>query len=159
MAGADRIPDDEWRLDEEPLERVEPEPPSAAPTEKLAFNLSQVRLTRAVYVVTAEHLGWYIVAAYALITRTIALGARPLDAAQSTDAMTALLIAQHGRARFRAVGYLVGDDTPGLDLCGDRRVRRDLANCRDAMRPAADRNRDLRSVRCWGARERWPSPR
>ncbi len=43
--------------------------------------------------------------------------------------------------RFRAVGYLVGDDTPGLDLCGDRRVRRDLANYRDAMRPAADRDR------------------
>jgi predicted membrane-bound mannosyltransferase len=100
MAGADRIPDDEWRLDEEPLERVEPAPPSAAPTEKLAFNLSQIRLTRAVYVVTAEHLGWYIVAAYALITRTIALGARPLDAAQSTDALTALLIAQHGRLAF-----------------------------------------------------------
>ena len=100
MAGAERIPDDEWRLDEEPLERVEPEPPSEAPTAKLAFNLSQVRLTRAVYVVTAEHLGWYIVAAYALITRTIALGARPLDAAQATDALTALLIAQHGRAAF-----------------------------------------------------------
>jgi predicted membrane-bound mannosyltransferase len=100
MAGADRIPDDEWRLDEEPLEHVEPVPASAAPTEKLAFNLSQVRLTRAVYVVTAEHLGWYIVAAYALITRTLALGARPLDPAQSTDALAALLIGQHGRAAF-----------------------------------------------------------
>jgi hypothetical protein len=101
MTGADRIPDDEWRLDEEPLERVEPEPrPSEAPTEKLTFNLSQVRLTHAVYVVTAEHLGWYIVAGYALITRTIALGARPLDAAQATDAITALLFAQHGRAAF-----------------------------------------------------------
>ena len=73
---------------------------SAAPTAKLAFNLSQERLTRAVYVVTAEHLGWYMVAAYALITRTIALGARPLDAAQATDALTAFLIAQHGRAAF-----------------------------------------------------------
>src|ERR1700688_107133 len=100
MTGAEKIPDDEWRLDDEPLERVEPEPASAAPTAKLAFNLSQVRLTRAVYVVTAEHLGWYIVAGYALITRTIALGARPLDAAQGTDALTAFLIAQHGRAAF-----------------------------------------------------------
>jgi hypothetical protein len=100
MTGAERIPDDEWRLDEEPLERVEPVPPSAAPTEKLAFNLSQVRLTRAVYVVTAEHLGWYIVAGYALITRTIALGARPLDPAQATDALAAFLVAQHGRAAF-----------------------------------------------------------
>ena len=100
MTGAERIPDDEWRLDEEPLERLEPQPPSEAPTAKLAFNLSQVRMTRAVYVVTAEHLGWYIVAGYALITRTIALGARPLDAAQATDAITALLFAQHGRAAF-----------------------------------------------------------
>jgi predicted membrane-bound mannosyltransferase len=100
MAGAERIPDDEWRLDEEPLEHVEPVPPSAAPTEKLAFNLSQVRMMRAVYVVTAEHLGWCIVAVYALITRTIALGARPLDATQATDAVTAFLIAQHGRAAF-----------------------------------------------------------
>src|SRR5580693_2406453 len=98
MTGAERIPDDEWRLDEEPLERLEPQPPSEAPTAKLAFNLSQVRMTRAVYVVTAEHLGWYIVAGYALITRTIALGARPLDVAQATDAITALLFAQHGRA-------------------------------------------------------------
>ncbi len=41
----------------------------------------------------------------------------------------------------RAVGYLVGDDNAGLDLRGDRRVRRDLANRRDAMRSAAHRNR------------------
>jgi predicted membrane-bound mannosyltransferase len=100
MTGAERIPDDEWRLDEEPLVHVEPEPPSSAPTAKLAFNLSQARMMRAVYVVTAEHLGWYIVAGYALITRTIALGARPLDATQATDAITALLFAQHGRAAF-----------------------------------------------------------
>ena len=36
-------------------------------------------MTRAVYVVTAEHLGWYVVVAYALITHTMALGPRPLD--------------------------------------------------------------------------------
>ena len=100
MAGAERIPDDEWRLDEEPLERLEPEPPAEAPTAKLAFNLSHARLTRAVYVVTAEHLGWYVVAGYALITRMIALGARPLDPAQARDALAAFLVAQHGRAAF-----------------------------------------------------------
>ena len=100
MAGEERFPDDEWRLDEEPLERVEQEPPSEAPTAKLSYNLSHERLTRAVYVVTAEHLGWYVVAAYVLITRTMALGARPLDARQGADALTAFLIAQHGRAAF-----------------------------------------------------------
>jgi predicted membrane-bound mannosyltransferase len=100
MAGEEIIPEDRWRLDDEPLEQAEPVPASAAPTAEIAFNLSQIRLTRAVYVVTAEHLGWYLVAAYALITRTIALGARPLDPAQSTDALAAFLIAQHGRAAF-----------------------------------------------------------
>ncbi len=100
MASPDRIPDDEWRLDEEPIERAEPEPRLAAPTAKIAFNLSHQRLTRAVYVVTAEHLGWYLVAAYALITRTIALGARPLDPVPATDALAAFLIAAHGRAAF-----------------------------------------------------------
>jgi uncharacterized protein (TIGR03663 family) len=100
MAGEEIIPDDEWRLEDESSEHVEQEPPSEAPTAKLTYNLSQQRLMRAVYVVTAEHLGWYVVAAYALITRTIALGARPLDAAQGTDALTALLIARHGRPAF-----------------------------------------------------------
>jgi predicted membrane-bound mannosyltransferase len=100
MEGGERIPDDEWRLDEEPLERAEPEPASEAPTAKLAFNLSHARLTRPVYVVTAEHLGWYLVAAYALITRTIALGARPLDMPQARDALAGYLVAQHGRAAF-----------------------------------------------------------
>jgi predicted membrane-bound mannosyltransferase len=100
MAGAEIIPDDEWRLDYESSERAELAPRLAPPTSELATNLSHERLTRAIYIVTAEHLGWYIVAAYALITRTIALGARPLDAAQGTDALTALLIAQHGRPAF-----------------------------------------------------------
>src|SRR3984957_35584 len=100
MAGTERIPDGEWRLDEEPLERVEVERPSEAPTAKLAFNLSHARLTRPVYVVTAEHLGWYLVASYALITRTFALGARPLDLPQARDAIAAYLVAQHGRAAF-----------------------------------------------------------
>jgi uncharacterized protein (TIGR03663 family) len=100
MAGEEIIPDDEWRLEDESIEHAEQEPPSEAPTAKLTYNLSQQRLMRAVYVVTAEHLGWYIVAAYALITRTIALGARPLDATQGTDALTALLIALHGRPAF-----------------------------------------------------------
>jgi predicted membrane-bound mannosyltransferase len=100
MASADRIPDDEWRLDEEPVERPEPDPRLAAPTQEIAFNLSHERLARAVYVVTAEHLGWYVVAAYALVTRVMALGARPLDPAQATGALAASVIAAHGRAAF-----------------------------------------------------------
>ncbi len=99
MAGAGKIPDGEWRLDDESSERAG-QPRFTPPPPQLAANLSHQRLTRAVYVVTAEHLAWYLVAAYALVTRTIALGARPLDAAQGTDALAALVIAAHGRRAF-----------------------------------------------------------
>ncbi len=103
MTGVEKFPDDEWRLDEEPLERVEQEPPSAAPTEKLSYNLSQQRLTRAVYVVTAEHLAWYLIAGYALITRIAALGARPLDGAPAADALSAYTIAANARDAIATV--------------------------------------------------------
>jgi predicted membrane-bound mannosyltransferase len=98
MAGTDRIPDDEWRLGDESIELAEHEPRLVPLTTETAVNLSHERLTRAVYVVTAEHLGWYLVAVYALVTRAIALGARPLDAVQARDALAALAIATHGSA-------------------------------------------------------------
>jgi uncharacterized protein (TIGR03663 family) len=98
MAGADRIPDDEWRLDDKSIERAGHEPRLVPLITETAVNLSHERLTRAVYVVTAEHLGWYLVAVYALVTRAIALGARPLDAVDARDALAALAIATHGRA-------------------------------------------------------------
>jgi hypothetical protein len=75
MAGTDRIPDDQWRLGDESIERAEREPRLVPLTTEAAVNLSHERLTRAVYVVTAEHLGWYLIAVYALVTRAIALGA------------------------------------------------------------------------------------
>lgn len=98
MAGADRIPEDEWRLDDKSSARAEHEPRLAPPHPATPVNLSQQRLTRAVYVVTAEHLGWYAIAVYALVTRAIALAARPLDPAQARDALAALAMATHGRA-------------------------------------------------------------
>src|SRR5208282_3257427 len=100
MAEADRIPDDAWRLDDQSNDRAGRELQLAPPAKAAAANLSHQRLTRAVYVVTAEHLAWYLVAAYALLTRAIALGARPLDPTQATDAVAAFLIAGHGRAAF-----------------------------------------------------------
>jgi uncharacterized protein (TIGR03663 family) len=88
---------DQWHLGEEaeePREESEPQPPlSRAPT---VSNLSRDRLTRPVYVVTAEHLGWSLVGAYALVTRTMALGARPLDPDEARRALAALAIAKHG---------------------------------------------------------------
>ena len=97
MANAERTPDDEWRLDDKSLGRAEHEARLAPPpTTEIAVNLSHERLTRAVYVVTVEHLGWYLIAVYVLVTRTIALGARPLDAAQARDALAAFAMATHG---------------------------------------------------------------
>src|SRR6266851_7400427 len=87
---------DQWHLGEEaeePREELEPQPPpSRAPT---VSNLSRDRLTRPVYVVTAEHLGWSLVALYAVITRLIALGARPLDPDEARRALAALAMAKH----------------------------------------------------------------
>jgi predicted membrane-bound mannosyltransferase len=100
MTEADRIPDDAWRLDDESIERAERQPRLTPPTTEIAVNLSHERLARAVYVVTVEHLGWYVVAAYALVTHVMALGARPLDPAQATGALAASVIAAHGRAAF-----------------------------------------------------------
>jgi len=98
MAGADRIPDDEWRLNDKSSERAGHEPRLVPLTTETAVNLSHERLTRAVYVVTAEHFGWYLIAVYVLVTRAIALGARPLDAPDARDALAALAMATHGSA-------------------------------------------------------------
>ena len=97
MATADKIPDDEWRLDDG---SDEPEPQPAPPPTVAVTNLSAERLARAVYVVTVEHLAWYVVAGYAIVTRIAALGARPLDPAPARDALAAFYIAAHGRAAF-----------------------------------------------------------
>jgi len=97
MATADKIPNDEWRLDDG---SDEPEPQPAPPPTVAATNLSAERLARAVYVVTIEHLAWCVVAGYAIVTRIMALGARPLDPAPARDALAAFYIAAHGRAAF-----------------------------------------------------------
>jgi predicted membrane-bound mannosyltransferase len=107
MAEGDRLPGDEWQLDERSSDRAEHEARLPLPTTALAGNLSHERLTRGVYVVTAENLGWGVVAVYALITRAIALGARPLDAVPATDALAAFLIAAHGRVAFALAGSWV----------------------------------------------------
>jgi uncharacterized protein (TIGR03663 family) len=104
VAEADRIPEDEWRLDDKPAEPLESQHPRLAPpTTELAVNLSHERLMRAVYVVTAEHLAWYLVAVYALVSRLAALGARPLDASQAADALSAYTIATGGRDAIATV--------------------------------------------------------
>ena len=98
MAETEKLPDDAWRLDDSSAAPDLREPALTPVTTAIPANLSHDRLTRPVYVVTAEHLAWYVIVLYALITRIVALGARPLDPTQGTDALAAWLIALHGRA-------------------------------------------------------------
>jgi len=54
-----------------------------------ARDLSRERLERPVHVVTAEHLGWAAIAIYSILTRLVALSARPLDAGEAGHALYA----------------------------------------------------------------------
>src|SRR6266851_2817387 len=94
MAGTEMIPDEDWRFGHEPAEHREPVDSSAHPEPARAVGLSHARLTYPVYVVTAEHLAWYAIAIWAVLTRLLALGARPLDPAQARAAMLELAIAK-----------------------------------------------------------------
>ena len=86
-----------WHLDGEALHHQEPEPVATpfAP----ARDLSRERLERPVQVVTAEHLGWAAIAIYAVLTRLVALGARPLDAKEAGHALYAFERATPGTHR------------------------------------------------------------
>jgi len=52
-------------------------------------NLSRERLDRPLHVVTLENLGWAAIAAYATLTRLLALGARPFSATEAGHALFA----------------------------------------------------------------------
>src|SRR5579871_5298066 len=87
---------DEWRLGLEPGEPPPPPPPSPPVREAVARDLSADRLDAPLYVLTVEHLGWAIIASYALLTRLGGLGLRPLGSTEATDALFARDLASHG---------------------------------------------------------------
>jgi hypothetical protein len=49
--------------------------------------LSHERLERALHVVTLENLGWAVISAYAVLTRLLALGTRPLNPSEAGQAL------------------------------------------------------------------------
>jgi predicted membrane-bound mannosyltransferase len=79
----------DWRLGEgEPLE-----PPAAAkPMPALAADEPPHRLDRPLYVITVEHLGWIIVVLFALATRLVLLGLRPLSSEEARRALLELSV-------------------------------------------------------------------
>ncbi|MBF6558946.1 MAG: hypothetical protein IVW56_01555 [Candidatus Binataceae bacterium] len=82
---------DEWRLGVEPgdppAHELAPDPVASARDQ------SHERLTRALHVITVEHLGWALVALYTIATRLVALGARPLDDREARNALYAFDLA------------------------------------------------------------------
>src|SRR5215469_13357063 len=85
MSADDPERDDDWRLGE-------PAAPSAvaAAAPAKAAPAPQHRLDRPLYVITVEHLGWIIVALYAIATRLVFLGLRPLSSEEARRALLEL---------------------------------------------------------------------
>lgn len=86
---------EEWRLGVELGTLEEFEAVEAAP--EAVRDHSAERLGRALFVLTAEHLGWAAVACWAVVSRLLMLGARPLDPAEASEALTELSLL-HGNA-------------------------------------------------------------
>src|SRR5438552_14346314 len=90
---------DEWRLgvDSETIVHDDSAGDDAAP------RLSADRLERPVVVITVERLAWLLIAAWALITRLVAVGARPLIASEARGALFAYDLAN--RSNEAAAGF------------------------------------------------------
>ena len=87
---------DEWRLGLETAEAHHPPEPTPVPVAAAHYDLSAERLDAPLYVLTVEHLGWALIALYALITRLGALGMRPLSAVEASDALFARDLGSRG---------------------------------------------------------------
>lgn len=85
---------DEWRLGLDPAGHPHPEPTQPQPARP--SDASADRLDTPLYVVTAEHLSWTIIALYALITRLGVLGLRPLSSDEAARALFARDLAHRG---------------------------------------------------------------
>lgn len=100
---------DEWHLGIEGGDPRPPRPPEPSPEPELP-NLSDHRLDVPVYVMTIEHLGWAAVALYALLTRLAALGLRPLNSVEASQALFARDMTTKGLALMatepRASGWI-----------------------------------------------------
>jgi predicted membrane-bound mannosyltransferase len=87
---------EEWRLGIELSDDHEHEDEAVEGAAEAAHDLSGERLERPLHVVTAENLGWAAIAAYAAITRLLALGARPLDGVEAGHALYSFDVASPG---------------------------------------------------------------
>src|ERR1700693_2133437 len=100
---------DEWHLGIEAGDPRPPRPPAPSP-EPEPPNLSDHRLDVPIYVMTIEHLGWAAVALYARLPRLAALGLRPLNSIEASQALFARDLTTKGLALIetepRASGWI-----------------------------------------------------
>ncbi len=80
----------DWRLGAEAEGRAEPKPAAQEPAPAPARDLSAMRLDRPLYVLTAEHLGWFFLLLWTLVSRLIDLGGRPMAASEAVRALAAV---------------------------------------------------------------------
>jgi predicted membrane-bound mannosyltransferase len=104
---------DDWRLGidpHDPHDRVEPAPlQPLAPQAQHGGVRSARRLERPLFVVTAEHLGWILVAAYTILTRVAALSTRPMFPGEAARALGEYALAAGGQypaTAARALGWI-----------------------------------------------------
>ncbi len=71
---------------------------AAAAPEEPKRDLSADRLGRSVFVLTVEHIWYFLIAAWAIATRLLALGRRPLSPAEAARALFDIDLAQNGPA-------------------------------------------------------------
>ena len=94
MAGENKPGIEEWRLGVEPGALTEFDDLDEA--SGAARNHSAERLERPLCVLKVEHLGWAAVALWALVSRLVMLGARPLDSAEAHHALGELAMLHNG---------------------------------------------------------------
>jgi hypothetical protein len=107
-----RGPDD-WRLGIDPHDRADRvEPASAqqiAPEAQDSGVRSARRLQHPLFTITAEHLGWMLVAAYTIVTRFAALATRPMFPGEAARALGEYALAAgvtYPPAADRALGWI-----------------------------------------------------
>lgn len=90
----------EWRLGIEPDQAHREELVALGPP----LDLSRERLERPLQVVTVEHLAWFLIALFALLSRLVTAGARPLTAGEARNALFAYDLANR-TSQAAAIGF------------------------------------------------------
>ena len=113
MANEEHRGADDWRLGIDPHDRVEraEHAPAQTPAPDAQYGgvRSARRLGHPLFTVTAEHLGWILVAAYTTLTRFAALATRPMFPGEAARALGEYALAAgvpYPAAAERALGWI-----------------------------------------------------